>query len=312
MCRVECALTAVLAGCLFICAGQPVGSPVSLGEEDARREAAIAEFTRKMKEANYPALFDKAAQEFNVPADVLKGIAFAETRWEQLTWPPGETASPDTGMPRPYGIMSLWDNPFFGHSLLEAAQLIGEQPETLKTDAFQNIRGAAALLRKLYDETPKPAGTTEADVESWRYAIRKYCGIPEPELNARHALDIYTFMSQGYHQYGIEWNGHPVNLEPIRQETMKIVAEAEAKHQPFDPLSGTNGLTSHAADMGAAQSQTGAFVSNSTSSSPTNLEAGNTSLRNGPKKAVWWLIGGAPLLVALALLLALKKGNRRS
>src|SRR3974377_1493524 len=85
-----------------------VADPVS-AEGDLKRQAAIAEFTRKMKEANYPALFDKAAQEFNVPADILKGVAFAETRWEHLTWPPGETASPETGMPPPYGIMSLWD-----------------------------------------------------------------------------------------------------------------------------------------------------------------------------------------------------------
>ena len=198
-------------------------------EEDLKREAAIAEFTAKMKAANYPALFEAAAKEFNVPADILKGVAFAETRWEHLTWPPGETASPETGMPRPFGIMSLWDNKYFGQSLIEAAALIGKTPEELKQDPYQNIRGGAALLRKLYDANPKPEGTTEADIESWRYAIRQYCGIPEPDLNARHALDIYVFMSKGYHQYGIEWDARPVNLEPIRAETRRIVAEEEAK-----------------------------------------------------------------------------------
>ena len=198
-------------------------------EEDLKRDAEIAEFTAKMKALNYPALFEKVAQEFNVPADILKGVAFAETRWEQLTWPPGETASPETGMPRPYGIMSLWDNQYFGHSLLEAAALIGQTPDALKEDAYQNMRGGAALLRKIYDATAKPEGTTEADIESWRYAIRKYCGIPEPDLNAQHALDVYVFLSKGYHQYGIEWDARPVNLEPIRAETRRIVAEERAK-----------------------------------------------------------------------------------
>lgn len=200
-------------------------------EEDLKREGAIAEFTAKMKAANYPALFEQAAKEFNVPADILKGVAFAETRWEHLIWPPGETASPETGMPRPFGIMSLWDNKYFGHSLIEAAALIGKTPEELKQDAFQNIRGGAALLRKHYDANPKPAGTTEADIESWRYAIRQYCGIPEPDLNARHALDVYVFMSKGYHQYGIEWDARPVNLDPIREETSRIVAEEKAKRE---------------------------------------------------------------------------------
>jgi len=210
--------------------GARAGGPAQT-EEDLKREAAIAEFTAKMKAANYPALFDQAAQEFNVPADILKGVAFAETRWEQLTWPPGETASPETGMPRPYGIMSLWDNAYFGHSLIEAAALIGKTPDELRRDPLQNIRGGAALLRQLYNANPKPEGTTEADIESWRYAIRQYCGIPEPDLNARHALDVYVFISQGYHQYGIEWNGRPVNLEPIREETRRIVAEEQAKRE---------------------------------------------------------------------------------
>src|SRR5512142_866773 len=78
--------------------------------------------------------FESAAHEFNVPADVLKGIAFAETRWEQLTWAEGDTASACTGMPRPYGIMSLWDNQYFGHSLRQAAALIDKDPSVLKRD----------------------------------------------------------------------------------------------------------------------------------------------------------------------------------
>jgi len=198
-------------------------------DEELRREAAIAEFASRTKAANYPALFDQAAREFNVPADILKGVAFAETRWEHLTWPPGETVSPENGMPRPYGIMSLWDNPFFGHSLVEAATLIGKTPEELKIDPLLNIRGAAAWLRQLYDQNPKPAGTTAADIESWREAIRKYCGIPEPDLSAQHALKVYTFINQGYHQFGIEWDGRPVNLDPIRAETSRIVREERAR-----------------------------------------------------------------------------------
>src|SRR5262245_11907177 len=190
---------------LFATAPKPLAQDAPKSPEDIRREAAIAEFTRKMKEANYPALFNQAAAEFNVPSDILKGIAFAETRWEHLTWPPGETRSPETGMPRPFGIMSLWDNEFFGHTLTDAARLIGKDPEDLKSDPLTNIRGAAALLRKIYDETPKPVGTTEQDIKSWRYAIVKYCGVPEPDLSNRHALEVYEFMNKGYNQYGIEW-----------------------------------------------------------------------------------------------------------
>jgi hypothetical protein len=196
--------------------------------EDLAREKAIADFTQKMKDANYPALFDKAAQEFGVPSDILKGIAFAETRWEHLQWPPGETASPETGMPRPYGIMSLWDNEYFGHSLLDAAKLIGKDPQELKDDPYQNMRGAAALLKQIYNQTPKPADAQGDEIESWRKAIVKYSGIPQPELSEQHALDVYEFMNDGYHEFGIEWEKHPVKLDAMKAEVAKIRADAQA------------------------------------------------------------------------------------
>lgn len=195
----------------------------------------IAEYTQKMKDANYPPLFEKAAQEFNVPADVLMAVSFAETRWTQLEWPPGETASPDTGMPHAYGIMSLWDNDYFGHTLQQAAKLIGQDPEVLKTDAFQNMRGGAALLRQLYDQTPKPEDApNESQIESWREAIAKYTGIPQADLNEGHALRVYEYMNQGYNQYGIEWKGHPVNLGPMREAVERIRAAARAAKSTGD------------------------------------------------------------------------------
>src|SRR5215471_13684137 len=76
----------LFAACAVAFAADP-----SKTDEDLKREAAIADFTRKMQQANHPALFETAAQEFDVPADILKGVSFAETRWEHLMWPPGET-----------------------------------------------------------------------------------------------------------------------------------------------------------------------------------------------------------------------------
>ena len=295
---------------LSLCLALTLPRLVGAADPEARREAAVAEFTRKMQAANYPALFEQAAREFQVPVDILKGIAFAETRWEHLTWPPGELVSPDNGMPRPYGIMSLWDNRYFGHSLLDAAGLIGQDPELLKQDPLQNIRGAAALLRKLYNETPKPDGTGEGDLESWRYAIRKYCGIPEPDLNARHALDIYTFISQGYHQFGIDWNGHRVNLEAIRQETLRIVAEEEAKraarlasgsNPPALPPPQLVAGTKSEAELEALRVPGPAVAQ-----APAPVPAAAPEPARPSERSIWWFIGGA-----LAALLALTLFSRR-
>jgi hypothetical protein len=222
-------LSATLASVLLVGASVRADDPPKT-PEDLEREAAIEAFTQKQKEANYGALFKKAADEMHVPVEILMGVAFAETRMEHLKWPPGETVSPENGMPRPYGIMSLWDNDYFGHTLVDAAKLIGKDPQALKDDPYLNILGAAALLKKIYAEVPKPEYAKEGELESWNYAISKYCGIPERDLNAQHAVDVYDYLSEGYNQYGIELPQVPnLKLGPMKEELAGIKALARAE-----------------------------------------------------------------------------------
>jgi hypothetical protein len=210
---------------------------VAAPAQDAAREAAIAEYTRHMQDANYPPLFAQAAAEFHVPPDILMGVSFAETRWTQLEWPPGETVSPENGMPHAYGIMALWDNDHFGHSLQIAAALVGESPDLLKTNAFQNMRGAAALLRQLYDQGAKPPDAPDAnELESWSYAIAAYTGIPEQDLARRHAGRVFEFIQRGFHEYGIAWAGHPVDLPKVRADLAATNPPAPAARPSSAPL----------------------------------------------------------------------------
>ncbi|HWF17969.1 MAG TPA: hypothetical protein VG754_01805 [Verrucomicrobiae bacterium] len=275
---------------------------------EAQRQQAIADYTQKMKDANYPALFTKAAQEFNVPPDVLMGVSFAETRWTQLQWPPGETASPENGMPHPYGIMSLWDNDYFGHTLSQAAKLIGQDPDVLKTDAFQNMRGGAALLRQLYDQTSKPADApNETQIESWRNAIAKYTGIPQPELSQGHALRVYEFMNQGFHEYGIEWNAHPVNLGPMREEVAKIKAAALAAKSAQLVQAKSDATTSPT--LAAPSLQTN-ITPVAAKPSPAPIVADDNSAAN--RRQRWYLAGLMAALLAIAVwyLRSSKRTNR--
>jgi hypothetical protein len=194
--------------------------------EDLERQAAIEAFTKKQIAADYGPKFKQAAEEFKVPVEILMGLSFSETRHEHLVWPEGERYSSENGMPRPYGIMSLWDNEFFGHSLLDAAKLIGKDPEVLKADAFENMRGAAALLRKYYDENEKPGYAKPDSLESWKYALIKYSALPEPDLAHQHAFDVYDFLTQGYDQYGIKLPEVPdLDLKEMWAETKKIKEE---------------------------------------------------------------------------------------
>ena len=157
------------------------------------------------------------------------------------------------------------------------------------------------MLRQLYDANPKPEGTTEADIESWRYAIRKYCGIPEPDLNARHALDVYVFMSKGYHQYGIEWEARPVNLEPIREETRRIVAEEDAKRAA--QAAANSNLVDRPKPQLAASTRTG---SETPLAKQTNLPAAPIAAATpaaAESRKPWWIILAVLAVLAGSFLL---------
>jgi len=71
--------------------------------------------------------FQNSSTQYNIPVDVLKSIAYVETRFSHII-PDGHNNA-CTGMPHSYGIMGLRDDDWFGHSLIEAANLIGENPE---------------------------------------------------------------------------------------------------------------------------------------------------------------------------------------
>ena len=206
-------------------------------------ENTIAEFSRQQREANWPALFEKVGAEFNVPADVLAGISLVQTRWFHFTAPTNQSGA-CTGMPQPFGIMGLWDDDTNGHNLSDAAKLLGQDAEELKKDPLQNCRGAAALLKKLFQENPLPEGTAAGDIESWRNAIAKFSGLPEAAAQG-HALGIFEAINQGDHELGIDWPAHPVNLESMREAVKKIsdaasltrknTAVAEISNEPDAP-----------------------------------------------------------------------------
>jgi hypothetical protein len=179
--------------------------------------------------------FERAGAEFGVPADILKALSFAETRWDHLQFADGDTVA-GNGMPRQYGIMALRDDAWFGRSLREAARLIGSDVATLKIDRFQNIRGAAAYLRSLYDQLPKSPGLSFYDPLNWQQAVAAYCGIPQPELALQHSLEVLERLEKGYHDFGIEIQERPINLKPLREQVTAAANEFRTKNRAKAPM----------------------------------------------------------------------------
>ena len=301
----------------LLCSFQAVADDPPPTPEDLERMAAIEAFTKRQIEANYGEKFKQAAEEFNVPVEILMGVSFAQTRHEHLVWPDGETVSPHNGMPRPYGIMSLWDNEFFGHSLIEGAKLIGKTPEELKKDPLQNMRGAAALLRKIYDENEKPNYAKENSLESWKYAIVKYSGIPEPDLSHQHAFDVYDFLRQGYDDYGIKLPFVPeLELDEMWAETKRIKEEERKKNEekwraeglmddtPVEEIQGADGMW-HAVSA-TNQEAIAALRNPKAKSTPEPVVAANTTTGQSN-----WIIGLGILALAAVALVFLMSGKKK-
>jgi N-acetyl-anhydromuramyl-L-alanine amidase AmpD len=183
----------------------------------------------------YDKFFDQAGTEFGVPADLLRGISFSETRWTHMKWNDNDTSSSCSGMPRVYGVMGLWDNYYFGHSLRAAAALIGRTPQELKESPVQNIRGAAALLRKYYEERPTPEGFTAGTIESWQNAVAAFTGFPQQDLAQRRGLEVFSLLSAGYSRDRIRIQPRNVDVEKVRSYVRSIEETSAPLHRIETP-----------------------------------------------------------------------------
>src|SRR5436853_7229144 len=105
--------------------------------------AFLVSFAAIGNAADLNASFERASKEFGVPLAIVQGVAYVSSG--------GVQRQPSTFMDRPpaYGVMGLRDDDWFGHSLREAAALLGVSPDLLRTDADANVRGGTALLARI-------------------------------------------------------------------------------------------------------------------------------------------------------------------
>jgi len=130
------------------------------------------------------AVFGAAAEEFDVPAPLLKAIAWAETEWQMVV---GE--SEFEGQEAAYGIMALR-----GAELEEGALRAGVSIEQARFDREANVRAAAALLSTLADEI----GIERADLGDWARVAAEYSGIGQTMGQAYYVHnEVYRALREG-------------------------------------------------------------------------------------------------------------------
>ncbi|QAT88800.1 putative N-acetylmuramoyl-L-alanine amidase [Corallococcus coralloides] len=149
-------------------------------------------------------LFAQAAQEFNVPVELLKAVSYAETRWQMVR---GEAEFP--GQQPAFGLMALR-----GEDLEQGAALAGVTAEAARTDALSNLRAGAARLSQLATD----ANVERGDLAAWAPVVAELSGITQPEAQAEHVhRSVYAVLNEG----AVELNQDgsvAVSLEPVKVE----------------------------------------------------------------------------------------------
>ena len=128
--------------------------------------------------------FGSAADEYDVPVDLLLAMGYVNTLWEM---PPPEASDYQEGDPEgrgAYGIMQLVQNPW-RNTLGRAADLTGLSAEKLKNGRAANVRGGAAVLSDI-------AGASKPqDLNGWRDAVAEY---GDTDL---YAVEVYETLRSG-------------------------------------------------------------------------------------------------------------------
>ncbi|WP_121702475.1 N-acetylmuramoyl-L-alanine amidase [Streptomyces sp. E5N298] len=167
--------------------------------------------------------FVAAAAEYDVPVNVLLGVAYQESRWEahgalpsadggfgpmHLTdVTPEMMAGGDAGAAGRADLASLAADPAL-HTLQAAAKLTGVPEKRLREDSAANIRGGAALLASYQKQV---AGSTSEDVSQWYGAVARYSQSAHKSGATAFADRVFKTIGRG--AAGVTHDGQRMRME---------------------------------------------------------------------------------------------------
>lgn len=173
--------------------------------------------------------FVEAAQEYDVPRDLLVAVGYGESRLTDHEGKPSQANG--------YGVMHLVSNP--SHSTLtEAAKLTGDSAAELKKDVDANIHGAAAVLRD-YADTAGLDATERQDLDAWYEPVARYSGADDSGTARLYADTVYDLLAEGV-KAGVEDGQRitvgPHEVEPDRGKYAKVKPYgSDAKSDDYPP-----------------------------------------------------------------------------
>ena len=148
------------------------------------------------KQSPLEATFQSAAREYQVPEGVLKALGYVETRLS-LT-PNLESGSGGVGVMQ---LARRGDQ----DRLSLAMRLTGASEGKLRVDPSANVRGAAAVLRQLFEDSQRSQPALDPNqVGDWYAAVSNYPGFESATGAADYAADVFLALESGFTASGIE------------------------------------------------------------------------------------------------------------
>ncbi|MFO0594928.1 MAG: N-acetylmuramoyl-L-alanine amidase [Myxococcaceae bacterium] len=139
--------------------------------------------------------FTQASREYQVPVAVLKSIAWVETRLSTRA----NLESGTGGV----GVMQLSRRDGVD-TLGRAAALTGVTEGRLRVDSAANVRGAAAVLRALFDDARRSQPVLDSqELGDWYVAVSYYPGFDSVVASTDYAADVFLALEQGFTGNGV-------------------------------------------------------------------------------------------------------------
>ncbi|HEY5924012.1 MAG TPA: N-acetylmuramoyl-L-alanine amidase, partial [Kofleriaceae bacterium] len=127
--------------------------------------------------------FEQAARDYDVPVDLLKAVAYVETRWNHVA---GE--DDELGRAAGAGVFGLW-----GDNLERGAAAAQLDVDDVRTDRTANIMAAAARLSEL----AVARGSSGGDLMAWMPVVDDFAQNPDDEARKAFLADVQTVLATG-------------------------------------------------------------------------------------------------------------------
>lgn len=126
--------------------------------------------------------FDAAAREYGVPVDLLKAVAYVETRWQPVVGEAEHDRQSGVGV---FGLA--------GENLTRGAAAAGLDEETVRTDTAANVAAAAARLAEL----GAAKGISGDNLMAWAPVLEQFAQVDDVEARAGYVRDVQTVLAGG-------------------------------------------------------------------------------------------------------------------